>query len=160
MFLSKVKQAIPAFVKLLVFGKKDVRTAEQYLPHGFDSKPVKEAVALYADTSNNGELAVVGYLIKSEETNEGESRMYSTNSSGEEQIFIKLTNNGRIQLGGDAHNAVRFTPLNNELNDLQTRLNSEFTKIQTAIASLGGTYARQSVNIDISAAKVDEVEVL
>ena len=88
-FITKVLQATKDNIKVLRFGKSDVRQAIQYLPHGVDSKPLKNTKALFATTSNKGETAVLGYFLKSDATEPGESKYYAVNDAGEE-IFSPL----------------------------------------------------------------------
>jgi hypothetical protein len=43
---------------------------------------------------------------------------------------------------------------------MRNDINTELSKIQAAIAGLGGAYARLTVSVDISASKVDEVKTI
>ena len=160
MILSRVKEATKEFIKVLRFGKSDVQTADQCLPHGIDSKPVKEDLAIWTRTSSSEQSVVLGYLKESDRTNSGETRIYATDSLGVDQFDIKLTNSGQCELGGKKDNAVRYSPLNKGLQDFINNLNAELIKIQTGISSAGGAYTPANQQIDISNSKIDEIETL
>ena len=76
--ITRVNEITNRFIKLLRFGKSDSRTADQFAPYGIDSKPIKDLVALYSPTQNDGELACIGYISRSELTKSGEIRVFST----------------------------------------------------------------------------------
>ena len=61
MNLGKVKE-IGTFIKCLIWGASDSRTAEQSLPHGIVSKPVIGRIAVYSKTENNGRAVILGYV--------------------------------------------------------------------------------------------------
>lgn len=155
--LTRVKQATSEFIKVLRYGKKDVRTAPQYLPFGIDSKPVNEMIALYADTDDRGELAIIGYLIKSENTNPGELALYSTDSAGIEKFRIYLKNDGTCEIGGNTDNFVRFSLLDSNLQELVNNIQTELSKIQTGLAGVGGVYTPGVLSLNIDDAKIDEI---
>lgn len=172
MTLSKVLEATDAFIKVLRYGKSDIVTPRQYLAHGIDSKPVKGALALYSDTGNKGQLAVVGYLINSDKTKPGEVRLYSTDSSGVEKVAVHLTNDGIIEVGGNVDNMVRYSKLEeafNELNDKHNALVNAFNSHLHPTAAVGPPSPPTPVpNVipaipsiaDISGSKIDEVKTL
>lgn len=150
---SRVRQAIGEFVKVLRYGSNDVQTAPQFLPFGIDSKPIKDALAAFVRSSNSEETAILGYLIQSEETEEGETRIYSTNAAGTPVFFIKLLKDGTCQIGGNADFMVRFNALDTALQTFITDLN---TKLVTALGAVGGSWPGTS--IDISGAKIEEIK--
>ncbi len=155
--LDKAKKRI---VKVLRFGKDDVQTSIEASPFGFDSNPVKDLIAVYSTTSEKGKTVIVGYLNKDLLAAVGESRMYSTNKSGELQTFIHLKNDGTIELAGSSDNAVRFTPLSSEMQSLAAAINVELALIATGIGAAGGAYTPGTISIDISGAKIDEIKTL
>lgn len=156
---SRVKQALSEFVKVIRYGTDDVQTAEQYLPFGIDSKPIKDALAAFIRSSNSEEAAILGYLIESEETEEGETRVYSTSPNGDPVFYIKLLNGETedhwCEVGGNADFMVRFTSLDDALQQFVTDLN---TKLVTALGAVGGSWPGTS--LDISGAKIEEVKTL
>ena len=156
--LTRVKQATSEFIKVLRYGKSDVQTSKPVLPFGIDSKPVKNLVGIHSDTSDIGETVLLGYIYESEKTNEGETRFYCTDVSGVEMFGILMKNDGTVEFNGNADNLVRFAALKTGLDNIVTALNTELTKIQTAISSLGGTYAKQNVSLDIDSAKINEMK--
>jgi hypothetical protein len=166
MLLSRVKQATSKFVKILVYGKADIRTAQQYMPFGIDSKPPPETVALYSNTGSDGEQAIVGYLLKSELTNSGELRLSSLDSSGVENLYIHLKNNGRMEINGSDDNLVRYSVLKAGFDELKIDFNNFIDAYNkhthggvtvgsgiTAITTPGSASAA-----DISGAKIVEIE--
>ena len=153
--LSRVKEATKEFIKVLRYGRKDILTPAQYLPYGIDSKPVKESLALFMDTSNSEDYAVVGYSLKSDKTNPGETMIYSTDSEGNDQFYIKLTDSGKCIIGGETDNAVRYSGLNTDLQLFLIELNAN---LSASFSSVGGAWT--PVTLDISNSKVDKVNIL
>ena len=153
--LSRVKAATSEFVKILRYGKDDVQTSDQYLPAGIDSKPVKEQVAAQSTTDDKGETAILGYRIESDKTNEGEIRIFATDSDGNDVLDLLLKNDGTAEFGGNADNLIRFLALDNGLQSFITDLNA---KLVTALTAVGGSWPGTS--LDISGAKIDEIKSL
>lgn len=114
MIITRVKEATKEFIKVLRYGKDDIQTADQYLPWGVDSKPIKNALALYSNTGNRGESVIIGYLINSEMTVEGESALYSTDDDGAVMFYLLLKKDGTAEFGGNSDNLVRYSVLKNE----------------------------------------------
>jgi hypothetical protein len=48
-------------VKFLRFGKDDVRTSFQTGPYGIDHNPIKDMLAVYGETTKNGDTVIIGY---------------------------------------------------------------------------------------------------
>jgi len=53
---------------------------------------------------------------------------------------------------------VKFNPLSAAHTAYDVAVNAEFSKIATAISTLGGAYVMQPVNSDIALAKVETVK--
>lgn len=179
MFLSRVKKATSEFVKILLYGKSDVRTAQPIFPFGFDSKPVNDLVALYSNTGADGEPVVVGYIYLSDITDIGESRIYSTDSNGNSVFDIILKNDGTCEIGSDADNMVRYRPLASAYNQLKSDHDDTVSKLNAVINLLktwtflpgdGGAALKTAAIAtlidasnstgDITGAKIDEVKTL
>lgn len=144
-------------LKVQEFGAK---TAEQASDFGEDSTPLKDMVALYANTSEDGDNVIIGYLNKQHLTAEGEKRIFSLRPDGSLSIDIHLKNDGTLQVGGDAHTAVRFAPLNTAIQQqIAQAINTELTKIQTGITAAGGTYTPQPLNVDLSGAESPNIKL-
>lgn len=158
--LTRVKQATSEFIKVLRFGKNDVQTSEPVLPFGIDSKPIRETLGVHTNTSDLAATLILGYVYHSELTNEGETRIYCTDSNGIEQFYIYLKNDGTVEFNGNADNLIRFAALKTGLDNMVTGINSEFTKIQAAISSVGGSYARVDINLNIDSAKINEIKTV
>ena len=154
-FLGNLKERI---VKILVRGKDDVQTSRQVAPHGIDSNPVKDMVAIQAATAIQGETIVLGYINKDMIAEVGELHLFATDDTGAEKIRIKLKADGTAEFGGDTDNLVRYTPLNTELQAFKTAMQAELTKIATGITGVSGAYTPGTLSVDISAAKVEELK--
>ena len=158
-------------VKVLRYGKSDVQTSDQVAPHGIDSNPVKDMMAVYAQTEQTGETVIVGYLNRNMLAAVGETRIYSTNSAGELQTFIWLKTDGTIELGGDDDFAVRFNELKAGFDQLRSDHNdlvNAFNAHMHATAAAGppstptpgsGIPATPST-ASIDDAKIDEIKTL
>lgn len=146
-------------IKHLGMGKDDVQETHYAQPYGTDANPPKAMIALFAQTGSRGESVVVGYINKHQLAAAGEHRIFSTNEDGDEvKFYIHLKADGTCEVGGDAHNAVRYSPLNDALQDFKTAMQAELTAIATGIAAGGGSYSPGTLQIDISAAKIDEIK--
>jgi hypothetical protein len=158
-------------VKILRYGKSDVQTSDQIAPHGIDSNPVKDMIAVYAETGQKGETIIAGYLNRNVLAAAGETRIYSTNTNGELQIYAWLKADGTMELGGNAKHLARFEELKSGFDTLKTDLNDLKTKWNTfATAYIPGgpavvgtpptaqTSAASTASID--SAKIDEIKTL
>ena len=106
MFIGRVNStsfndAKNRIVKFLGFGKNDVQSQKEAAPYGTDSNPIKNMVAIYAQTANGSESVVIGYINKNQLADVGEHRIYSTNSDGDLQAEIWLKKNGKILINAD-----------------------------------------------------------
>lgn len=160
--LSKVKEnIITAFtrsIKVFQFGAK---TADVISPFGDDSAPLKDMIAIYANTSNVGDSVVIGYINKNQIAKAGEKRIFSLDpNNGDLSTYIHLLTDGTMQIAGDNDNAVRYNPLSSGLVAQDVLINAELTKIAAAISALGGTYVPSNISTDIAAAKIDEIRVV
>ena len=145
---------------MLRFGTSDVQEPIQVAPHGIDSNPVKGMKAIYSPTNERGKNIIIGYMNADMLAAVGETRVFATDADGDLKTFIWLKADGSMQLGGSADNAVRYSPLNDGLQDLKTAINAELVKVQTAIVSIGGAYSRVDVSVDITDSKIDEIKTL
>jgi hypothetical protein len=153
-FITRIKEASKEFIKVLRSGKQDVVTADQYLPYGIDSKPIKDILGLFAQTAGS-ETAVFGYKTNTETTKEGEIRIYATDSAGIEQFSALFKNDGTVEFGGTADNFVRYLKLNQGLQNFVTDLNA---KLVTAFTGVGGSWPGTTINISDS--KINEIKTL
>lgn len=158
-------------VKVLRFGKSDVQTADQVLPHGIDSNPVKDMIAVYGQTEQRGETVIVGYLNRNMAADVGELRLYSTDANGQLKIYHWLKNDGTMELGGSAKHLARFEELKSGFDGLKQTVNdliSAFNSHMHATAGTGppspptpgaGIPATPS-SASIDSAKIDEIKTL
>lgn len=119
--IDKLKRRV---VKVLRMGKSDVQTAIEISPAGTDSVPLKDLVAVYAPTNQNGKTVILGYLVKNKKAAAGEYRTFALDENGEEVFYTWMKKNGTMEIGGDGNFAVRFNELKTEFNALKSDFNS------------------------------------
>jgi hypothetical protein len=153
---SKIDKIGRRLVKFFGLGTKDVKELLVAAPYGVDSNPVKDMVAIYGSTTIKGESVVIGYINKNAVAKVGELRFFSTNSTGAEQIYVYLKDNGKISIGGETNHLTRFENLEIAVGLLETALNAH-----THLGNLGyptGPPVAPFV-IDISAAKTNNINI-
>lgn len=143
-------------LKFLQFG---VKTSFESSPFGVDSSPIKGMTAIYSPTSNNSEDVILGYINKNQLAESGETRLFSLDANGNLKSYLWLKKDGSLELNGDGFSAVRFENLKTALDNMVTGINTENTKIQTAITTLGGTYARADISINLSSSESPDVKI-
>ncbi len=142
-------------------GKSDTRTAIEAAPYGIDSNPVKDMVAMYVRSELDGKEYILGYLNKDRLADVGETRLFSTDANGGLKFYVWLKKNGTVEMGGNAHNLVRYMPLNTALQNEVIAINAELTKIAAALnAIIPGIYTPTPITLDISASKINEIKSL
>lgn len=120
---------LPKFFRL---GKSDVQTAKQVTPFGIDSNPLPEMRALYAQTGENGQTCIIGYIQEDMIAEPGEVRLFAIGGEGNVVNSIHISNAGNIFIGVEKpaqdNTFVRY----NELNIAITQLTTEFNAFVTA----------------------------
>lgn len=169
-FVKVISSIIDSFgvkVKFQNKGRDDVRETEQISPAGFESRPVKDMMAIYMKTQQDGDDVIIGYLVKDAIVDVGESRMFSTDSSGQLQFAIHLRNDGTAEIGGDSDFMVRFSELKNGFDALKSDFNTFVTTYNTHVhpspagGSTGTTPATGSPSgASIDACKIDEIKTI
>lgn len=158
-------------VKILRLGKSDTQTADQIAPHGIDSNPIKDMMAVYADTGEKGDKVILGYLNKNQVAAPGEFRIFSVNADGELQTFIWLKADGTILMGGDAKNMVRFQELKTGFDELKSNHNDLVSAFNAHMHATAGSGApspptpasgipAQPSTASIDDSKIDEIKTL
>lgn len=148
-------------VKALRFGKSDVQTSLEVGPYGIDSNPIKDMVAIYAESAIKGDTVIIGYITKNKIAGIGELRTYSTDVNGVEKFYTWLKNDGSLELGGNIHNLVRYSTLNASLQNEVNLINVELGKIATAINGIvPGAYVPTPISINIDSSKINEIKTL
>jgi len=145
-------------VKVLRLGSKDVQTALNVANFGVDSSPIKGMVAIHADTGIEGETIILGYIKPDAIAQPGETHIYSTDQDGADSFRIKLLTDGNAEIGGNADNATRYTPLDSGLQAFKVEIQSELVKIATGISGAGGAYTPGTLTVDISGSKIDNIK--
>lgn len=146
--------------RILKVNQYGVKTADESAPFGVDSNPIKGMTAIYADTSNDSESVIIGYINENQIAQKGETRIFSLDENGNLKAFVWCKNNGEIHLNGNTSTAVKFEELKTAINNSDNLLNAELTKIQTAITALGGTYVKSNVTTNIDPSKSDKVKLV
>ena len=152
--ISRIKKATAEFIKIIRFGNNDILTANPVNNANVDSTPIDTGVAIFAETSNNSEPIILGYINENNTADKGEITIYSQNSSGARMIELKIKNNGTIELGGNVDNIMKYGIFN---SIIQTFINQINTQLVTACALIPYTWV--PVTADFSTAKVNNVKV-
>jgi hypothetical protein len=157
---SKIKSSTiengKRILKVLQFGTK---TAKESLPFGFDSAAPENMTAIFAETSNAGESVIIGYINNNQLADQGESRIYSVDSTGVVKAYLFAKASGVLELNGNAYFAVRFDPLNDALLDQQTKMNTELAKVAVSIGALGGEYINIPLTTNFETSKSETVKL-
>ena len=143
--------------KVIQYGAK---TADECSSFGDDSNPIKDMDAVFCETEVGGEPVIIGYIQKERLAAPGEKRIYSLDEYGDMANDIWLKADGTIEIGGNTDNFVSYKELNKGLQEQNTKLVAELSKISAAITGLGGVYTPASVDINISAAKTKKIKCL
>lgn len=156
------------FIKFLRMGKKDVQDCKESMPFGVDSVPIKDMIAVYANTSENGNPVIIGYLNKNQIADIGDYRTYSTDENGVVQTYIHLKNDGIMEIGGTGDNMIRFTNTKAVTDEFKSDLNTLKTAISgwVPVANDGGaalkaalaTWFATPIAQSIDASKIDEIK--
>jgi len=88
-------------------------------------------MAIFAETSNNAEPVIIGYLNKNQIAGPGEKRIFSLQPNGELSAYIWLKNNETIELFGSEDNLVRYSALESQFNELKEKFNQLITAYNT-----------------------------
>jgi hypothetical protein len=152
---SKVKSSIieqrKRILKVSEFGAK---TAKESYPFGFDSSPLENMTAIYAETSNKAEAVIIGYINKNQVAEVGESRMYSLDEAGAVKAYLFARASGNIELNGFEFSAVRFENLDLAIQNQNNLINAELLKIATAINSIApGSYVPGTITANLTSSK-------
>lgn len=155
-------------IKVLRFGRSDVQTPFQALPHGIDSNPVKDWLAVYSDTTEKGKPVIIGYINPDQLAEVGGTRIYSTDVDGAVKFAIYLRADGTCEVGGDTDNMVRYSELETAFNTLRDDFNNfvnlTYNLHQHPTAAVGPpsppSVTGQQSQADISGAKINEVKTL
>jgi hypothetical protein len=166
--IDSIGRRLPKFLRL---GKSDIQECFEVSSFGDDSNPIKDMVAVYAQTSEIGKNVIIGYINKNQISAPGEKRIYSTDESGNVVFYFHLKNDGTAELNGTADNLVRFSALESGFNEMKSDLNDMISKWNSfvavyvpgspAVVGLPPTLTGQNVTTstaDISGCKIDEVK--
>lgn len=159
-FSKFFESALEAGKRVLKVNQFGAKTANESMPFGIDSNPIKDMTAIYAETSNDSESLIIGYINESQLSESGETRIFSLDENKVLKAFVWCKNNGEIHLNGSDSTAVKFEQLKTSLQSTDTAINAELLKIQTAIATLGGTYVKVDITTNIDSSKSEKVKLI
>ncbi len=145
-------------IKVLGLGSKDVQTVYNIAPFGIDSNVNPGYRGIWAKTDNQEDRILLGILFEQAISAPGEIRLYSEDDNKNEVFSLHLKKNGTCEIGGNVDNAVRYSKLDEALQSAINDINTELDKIQTAITSLGGTYLKSDIELDISDSKINNIK--
>ena len=144
-------------LKVQQFGAK---SANEVSPFGVDANPIKGMTAIYAETSNNSETVVIGYINENQLANRGEVRLYSVDENKALKSFIWLKNDNTIEFNGNSYSSVRFEPLKQGINNKDILINAELAKIATAINAIApGSYVPGNITTNVDSAKNEDLRM-
>ena len=144
-------------LKVLQFG---AATAKESYPFGFDSSPLENLTAIYAETTNKGEAVIIGYINKNQIAELGGSRMYSLDSTGNLKAYAYARASGILELNGAEFSAVRFENLLSAINSQNTLINAELVKIAAVLNTLSpGSYVPGSITINLTSSQSPTVKI-
>lgn len=144
-------------LKVVQFGAKTASVASSF---GDDSAPLKNMVAIYAETSEVGDSVIVGYLNENQIAKAGEKRIFSLNPDGSLSTCIHLKAGGLIDIGEALDNPVRYTPLQASLNAQDALINAELAKIAVVLNTLiPNSYTPAPVSTNAGASIVPLVKI-
>lgn len=118
-------------LKFLRYGRQDVQTSVEVMPFGVDSNPVKDMVAIYSETAQNGKTVIIGYINKNQVAEIGGFRTYSTDADGNVTGYTYLRSNGDLELLGNTNFAVKYNELKVGFDTLRSDLNSLITNFNS-----------------------------
>ena len=114
-------------LKINRFGKSDSMNVFSIGNFGEDQKTPKDYKGIYLKTTNNNTPVLIGVINKLafDELKDGEKKIYSTDSKGDNiSSYINLLNDGIIEFNGNKDFITGFTELNNELKKLKSDFNN------------------------------------
>jgi hypothetical protein len=160
-------------VKFHRYSANDVVESLSANQFGIDSNPIEGINCVY-DKTEDSTGVITGCINGSTEAQPGETRLYSMDASGNLKAIGWLHADGTIvfnyttmTLKGTADNPVRYIPLNTALQAAITTINTNFSNIATAIATVAAAaglpptppqYTPTAVSLDISAAKINDIK--
>ena len=155
-------------------GNVNTVTAVQYGPYGEDGNPVKDSVAVFANTELIGKDVCLGVMNKNAKAEPGERRGYATDANGNFKFNWWLRADGTILIGSSevpaeyTNFAVKYNELKTDLDALKATVNANaavfnsHTHILTLSAGTGtaapSVTQEQNNNTDFSNIKHSKIK--
>lgn len=131
--------------------------AELYNNFGLDANPLVDDRILLIPVGGSGKLVAIGTITINPQTNPGEVRIFSRDSSGNEQAEIFLKNNKSIELNGNSKRFVTHAELDTALQTHITALNVHTHSGVTTGPGTSGPPVNP-LSLDISAAETQTIK--
>ena len=121
---------------------------------GEDTAPINGDKVVILEVARNYKIAVATKDLITAAVNAGERKLYSRDAAGTVRATIYLKDDGSIEINGNTTTAVKYEPLNTQLQAFITALNTAFTnkKDDTGQTSPGLT-------LDISSAQASTIKL-
>ena len=136
----------------------DIQTVQYFPMSGDDSPPIKDDKVAVISIGDSFKIAIGVQDSIVPSMGPGEKKSYSRDSVGAVAAFVNHLASGVLELNGNNDFAVRFNALQTKLTALEAQL---IAHVHPGVLT-GGASTGPSVtvfDIDISAAKVDEVKI-
>lgn len=164
--ISSVSTKGRRIVKFLRYGLKDVQTSYEAMPYGIDSSPIKDMIALYGPTAQDGKTVIIGYINVNQIAKPGEFRTFATDANGVQKFYTHMKDDGTMEVGGKTKHMTRYEGLETAFNDFKSDMNAFITKYNAHThAAPGGatgppTPTASPTAADITGAKINEIKTL
>ena len=132
----------------------DIQTIQMMSQAGDDTNPPDDARVVILSITDAFKVVIASDDGIEPTMDPGEKKLYSS-AGGTIQAFINLLASGVIELNGNADNAVRFSALETQINQLVSDFNTHTHAVTTAPGTTAVPVPQSTV--DITGARVDEV---
>jgi len=161
---SRIDSSNRLLVKFTRMGKDDTQETLTSAPYGIDSNPIKDMIALHATTGVSGESVLIGYINKNAIADIGELRLFSTDESGTEVMYLHLKNDSTMEIGGNNDYMVRYSKLETAFNQLKSDFNSLVsifnTHVHTGVTPGVGSSGPTPLSVASSGADITPAKIL
>lgn len=136
-----------------------VMTTKECAPFGIDSQPPEGYTAIYANTTNNSEEVIIGYINRNQISQAGECRLYAVGVGNTVISEIYLKNNGQILMNNGNKSSVRFQDLKTAIDQQNTLINTQFQIISGLFSGLGLTYVPGTITTNLTNSESPNIKI-
>jgi phage gp45-like len=144
-------------LQVRISSRDDIQTVEYVSLPGQDENPVDGSRVYIIEVGASYKIAIGADDGVTPAMDTGEKRLYSQDNAGTIQAFIKLLKSGIIEVNGNADFAVRFSKLEDMVNDLNAKYDVHVHP--DPLSGNTGPPTNAPLGLDVSAAKVEEVKL-